>query len=41
MATRSLIDIIEGIAPEDEPIHVVLNSDLIVRESTRRADSAC
>lgn len=37
MATRSLIDIIEGIAPEDEPIHVVLNSDLIVRESTRRA----
>jgi LacI family transcriptional regulator, repressor for deo operon, udp, cdd, tsx, nupC, and nupG len=36
IATRSLIDIIEGIAPEDDPIHVVLTSDLVVRESTRR-----
>jgi LacI family repressor for deo operon, udp, cdd, tsx, nupC, and nupG len=35
-ATRSLIDIIEGAVPEDEPIHVVLTSDLVVRESTRR-----
>ena len=35
MATRSLIDIIEGVVPEDEPIHVVLTSDLVVRESTR------
>lgn len=35
MATRSLIDIIEGLVPEDEPIHVVLTSDLVVRESTR------
>lgn len=34
MATRTLIDIIEGIASENEPIHVVLTSDLIVREST-------
>ncbi|MDB5541218.1 MAG: LacI family transcriptional regulator [Devosia sp.] len=36
MATRSLIDIIEGTVPENEPIHVVLTSDLVVRESTRR-----
>jgi LacI family repressor for deo operon, udp, cdd, tsx, nupC, and nupG len=36
MATRTLIDIIEGIAPENEPIHVVLSSDLIVRDSVRR-----
>ncbi|MDC9824176.1 LacI family DNA-binding transcriptional regulator [Devosia sp. ZB163] len=35
MATRSLIDIIEGIQPEDEPVHLVLMSDLIVRKSTR------
>lgn len=38
MATRSLIDLIEGLVPENEPIHVVLNSDLVVRESTRRID---
>lgn len=36
MATRSLIDIIEGVTPEDEPVHVVLTADLVVRESTRR-----
>lgn len=36
MATRSLIDIIEGLVPESEPIHVVLTSDLVVRESARR-----
>jgi LacI family repressor for deo operon, udp, cdd, tsx, nupC, and nupG len=35
MATRTLIDIIEGIASENEPIHVVLTSDLVVRQSTR------
>lgn len=35
MATRSLIDIIEGLVPEDDPIHVVLTSDLVVRDSTR------
>ena len=35
MATRSLIDIIEGVVPEDDPIHVVLTSDLVIRESTR------
>jgi LacI family repressor for deo operon, udp, cdd, tsx, nupC, and nupG len=37
MATRSLIDIIEGVARDDEPIHIVLNSELVIRESTRRA----
>lgn len=36
MATRSLIDIIEGVMPENEPAHVVLTSELVVRESTRR-----
>ena len=35
IAARTLIDIIEGIA-EDQPIHVVLTSDLVARESTRR-----
>jgi len=35
MATSSLIDIIEGVVPENEPIHVVLTSNLVVRESTR------
>ncbi len=35
MATRTLIDIIEGIASENEPIHVVLTSDLIARDSTQ------
>ncbi|MGV3491954.1 MAG: LacI family DNA-binding transcriptional regulator [Devosia sp.] len=35
MATRTLIDIIEGIASENDPIHVVLTSDLVVRQSTR------
>ncbi|MBN9309514.1 MAG: LacI family DNA-binding transcriptional regulator [Devosia sp.] len=35
MATRSLIDIIEGGAKESDPVHVVLTSELIVRESTR------
>lgn len=35
MATRSLIDIIEGVAGDGEPVHVVLTSELIVRESTR------
>lgn len=34
MATRSLIDIIEGIS-DGEPVHIVLTSELIVRGSTR------
>jgi len=34
MATRSLIDLIEGIAGA-EPVHVVLTSELVVRQSTR------
>jgi LacI family repressor for deo operon, udp, cdd, tsx, nupC, and nupG len=34
MATRSLIDLIEGIAGS-EPLHVVLTSELVVRQSTR------
>ena len=36
MATRTLIDIIDGVVPDDDPIHVVLTSDLIVRDSPRR-----
>lgn len=35
MATRTLIDIIDGVVPDGDPIHVVLNSELIVRDSTR------
>lgn len=35
VATRSLIDIIEGQVPDGEPTHVVLTSDLVVRDSTR------
>jgi len=35
-ATRMLIDIIEGVAPEHEPLHIVLTSELVARESTRR-----
>jgi LacI family repressor for deo operon, udp, cdd, tsx, nupC, and nupG len=35
LAARALIDIIEGVAPEPEPVHIVLSSELIVRESTR------
>ncbi len=34
-ATNSLIDIIEGVASEHEPLHTVLTSELIVRQSTR------
>jgi LacI family repressor for deo operon, udp, cdd, tsx, nupC, and nupG len=34
MATSTLIDIIEGVS-DREPIHVVLSSELVVRESTR------
>lgn len=37
MATRSVIDIIEGIA-DQQPLHLVLSSELIVRESTRAID---
>lgn len=40
MATRTLIDIIEGVLPRSEPVHVVLKADLIVRESTRERDAA-
>jgi len=36
MATGALIDIIEGTAPEGEPVHVMLRAELVVRESTRR-----
>ena len=35
LATDAVIDIIEGVARDDEPIHVVLTSDLVVRERTR------
>lgn len=35
MATQTLIDIIEGIASGSDPAHVVLSSELVVRESTR------
>ncbi len=34
VATRSLIDLIEGLG-RSEPLHVVLNSELVVRQSTR------
>ena len=37
MATRTLIDIIEGAVPESEPVHVMLRAELVVRDSTRRA----
>lgn len=36
LATQALIDIIEGVIPDSEPVHIVLSNDLIVRESTRR-----
>lgn len=36
VATSTLIDIIEGTIIEDEPVHVVLRAELVVRESTRR-----
>lgn len=36
-ATRMLIDIIEGALPQNEPSHVVLRAELVVRESTRPA----
>ena len=38
MATRTLIDIIEGAIPDAAPVHVVLKADLIVRQSTRRLE---
>jgi LacI family repressor for deo operon, udp, cdd, tsx, nupC, and nupG len=34
LATEALIDIIEGSRGDDRPLHVVLTSQLIVREST-------
>lgn len=37
VATNTLIDIIEGIIPGDEPVHVTLRAELIARESTRQA----
>jgi LacI family repressor for deo operon, udp, cdd, tsx, nupC, and nupG len=36
-ATNTLIDIIEGVIPADEPVHVTLRAELVLRESTRRA----
>jgi LacI family repressor for deo operon, udp, cdd, tsx, nupC, and nupG len=35
VATNTLIDIIEGVIAGDEPVHVTLRAELIVRESTR------
>jgi LacI family transcriptional regulator, repressor for deo operon, udp, cdd, tsx, nupC, and nupG len=36
LATSTLIDIIDGIVAEDEPVHVTLRAELVIRESTRR-----
>ena len=36
LATRALIDIIEGVIPEDEPVHIMLKAELVVRGSARR-----
>ena len=36
MATSTLIDIIEGVIAEAEPVHVMLRAELVVRDSTRR-----
>jgi LacI family repressor for deo operon, udp, cdd, tsx, nupC, and nupG len=36
-ATNTLIDIIEGVIPGDDPVHVTLRAELVVRESTRPA----
>lgn len=36
VSTSTLIDIIEGILPRNEPVHVTLRAELVVRESTRR-----
>lgn len=33
-ATNTLIDIIEGVIPGDDPVHVTLRAELVVREST-------
>lgn len=35
LATRALIDIIEGVIPEDEPVHIMLKAELVVRGSAR------
>lgn len=35
-ATGMLIDVIEGAMPENEPVHVVLEAELVIRESARR-----
>lgn len=35
VSTRTLIDIIEGVIPPGEPVHVTLRAELVVRESTR------
>ena len=32
--TNTLIDIIEGVIPGDDPVHVTLRAELVVREST-------
>ncbi len=37
VATNTLIDIIEGVIPADEPVHVTLRAEIVIRESTRRA----
>ncbi len=36
VATRALINIIEGNSLADAPVHIVLKAELVVRESTRR-----
>jgi LacI family repressor for deo operon, udp, cdd, tsx, nupC, and nupG len=36
VSTSTLIDIIEGAIPSDEPVHVTLRAELVVRGSTRQ-----
>ena len=36
IATEALIEIIEGDVSEERPRHVMLKSELVVRDSTRR-----
>jgi len=36
VTTRTLIDIIEGVIPPGEPVHVTLRAELVVRDSTRQ-----
>lgn len=39
VATDALIDILEGTAPADKPLHVVLTAELVVRASTAPLDA--